>query len=192
VSIVFSFVCPDTSPEASPEALWALQLKLDDCAQKLFGPRNPSKKLYQPTFEAGGPNVRNTESQDGGFAELSLTAAKSWPAAIHELAHETIHLLDPRPGYPIGDGASWLEEGLAVNFSLAISSAIGNQGKVSLKKYRLANGLVNRLGGDLFRKVSDIRKRCGHFSDATVFDILEVAPSLPKHVAEKLCMSFYK
>ncbi|MGN2430682.1 hypothetical protein [Pseudomonas syringae] len=192
MSMVFSFVCPDTSPEASPEALWVLQLKLDECAQKLFGPRNPSKKLYQPTFEVDGPNVRNTKNQDGGFAELSLAAAKSWPAAIHELAHETIHLLDPRPGYPIGDGASWLEEGIAVNFSLAISSAVGNKGKVSIKKYSLANGLVNRLGGDLFRKVSDIRKRCGHFSDATVLDVLEFAPNLPRHVAEKLCMSFYK
>jgi hypothetical protein len=189
--MIFSFECPSASPEESPEALWALQLKLDAYAQKIFGPRNPNKKLYQPTFEAGGPNVRNTESLDGGFAELSLTAAKSWPAAINELAHETIHLLDPRVAFPKGEGASWLEEGIAVNFSIVISNAVGNQGKVSLKKYRLANGLVNRLGGDMFRIASDIRRKCGHFSDATTSDILEVAPNLPKHIAEKLCANFY-
>lgn len=187
------FLCPDARPEDSPAAMWELQLKLDACAQELFGARSPGKQLYQPEFVKGGPNVRNTPTLDGGFAELSLTAADHWPAAIYELAHETIHLLDPRPAYPIGNGASWLEEGLAVNFSLCVSRALCNvKMEVSQKKYKIANGLLSRLGGDLFGKLRRIREQAGHFSDATFLDVLSVAPDVPKHVAEKLCVSFYK
>lgn len=186
------FECPDARPDASPDAMWELQHKLDACAQELFGPRNSSKQLYQPKFVDGGPNVRNTPALDGGFAELSMSAAGNWPAAIYELAHETIHLLDPRPSYPIGKGASWLEEGLAVNFSLRVSRELaGHNIKVSQKKYQIANGLICRLGGGVFESLKVIRHRSGHFSDATVLDILAVVPGTPVHVAKKLSLSFY-
>lgn len=192
MSLQIDFTYPSERPDRSPQAMWELQVKLDICAQNLLGPRNLDKKLLSPTFVEGGPNVRNTCALDGGFAELSLNAAGYWPTAIYELAHETIHLLDPRPGYPTGKGASWLEEGVAVNFSLAVSREIGDKGiKVNLKKYKIANGLFSRIGGDLFSRAREIRCISGHFSDATALDILSVTPDMPLNVAEKLASSFY-
>ncbi|MNB96493.1 hypothetical protein D3C76_767140 [compost metagenome] len=192
MAIQIDFVYPNERPDQCPEVMWDLQVKLDACAQQLFGKRNPSKELLRPEFVKDGPHVRNTIKLDGGFAELSLNAAGYWPTAIYELAHETIHLLDPRPGHPLGKGASWLEEGLAVNFSIAISKAIGDQSiKVSHKKYQIANGLFTRIGGDLFHRAMEIRSRSGHFSDANTSDILAVSPGVPQHIAEKLVSSFY-
>lgn len=186
------FVYSNDRPDQCPDLMWELQVKLDSCAQQLFGKRNPNKSLLRPVFVADGPHVRNTLSLDGGFAELSLNAAGYWPTAIYELAHETIHLLDPRPGHPHGKGATWLEEGLAVNFSLAVSKAIGDPStKVSVQKYKIANQLFSRLGGNLFHAAMEIRSRCGHFSDAKISDILAVSPKVPVNIAEKLVTSFY-
>ncbi|WP_052050218.1 hypothetical protein [Cedecea neteri] len=185
------FTSPKKRPDESPQEMWELQIKLDECAQELFGPRNPHKNLLQPTFVADGPHVRNTLPLDGGYAELSFNAAGYWPTAIYELAHETVHLLDPRPGYPVGKGATWFEEGLAVNFSLAVSRSTGNQNKkVHVKKYKIANTLFSRIDGDLFSRAKHIRSLSGHFGDATMQDILSVSSNLPLQVAEKLASSF--
>lgn len=184
------FTYTDERPDQNPDLMWELQVKLDVCAQELFGKRNPDKLLFCPIFINDGPYVMNT--RDGGYAALSLNAAGYWPTAIYELAHETIHLLDPRLAYPSGKGANWFEEGLAVHFSLAVSKEIGDKStKVNHEKYKKANQLFNRIGGDLFQKSKEIRSRCGHFSDAEVSDILAVSPSLPPHIAKKLVSSFY-
>lgn len=123
---------------------------------------------------------------------MNLNAAGDWSLAIFQLAHETIHLLDPRPAYPVGIGASWFEEGLAVNFSIAVSKEIGNPSiKVGDDKYNRANQLFSRIGGDLFHRAMQVRSRSGHFSDAKASDLLAVSPKLPEHIAEKLVSSFY-
>lgn len=192
MSLKIDFEFPTERPDQSPEAMRDLQEKLDILAQKLFGARNPAKQLLFPKFVADGPHVRNTYNLDGGYAELSLNAAGYWPTAIYELAHETIHLLDPRPGFPIGQGASWLEEGLAVNFSISVARANGDKfAKVNSKKYQIANGLFSRIGGNLFSRAKQIRDKSGHFSDAKIQDILSIAPQIPEHVAKKLVSSFY-
>lgn len=185
------FSCPNTRPDESPLKMVELQEKLDRCAQQLFGSRK--KNLFPPTFVQGGPNVRNTPDLTGGNAELSLNAAGYWPTAIFELAHETIHLLDPRPGYPECKGASWFEEGLAVHFSLEILKEIGDKNqKVSSPEYRKAVQLFSRIGGDLYYCASEIRKKAGHFSDATADDFKSVSPNLKEHLAIRLAESFYE
>ena len=192
MSIQIDFIYPNDRPDQCPDVMWDLQLKLDACAQQLFDKRNPNKALLRPDFVIDGPHVRNTLKLDGGFAELSLNAAGYWPTAIYELAHETIHLLDPRPGHPLGKGASWFEEGLAVNFSLAVSKSIGDQSiKISHSKYKIANQLFSRIGGNLFHRAMEIRSKTGHFSDAQISDIMAVSPKVPRHIAEKLVSSFY-
>jgi hypothetical protein len=169
-----------------------LQVKLDACAQHLFGERNPRKQLLPPRFTADGPQLRNTLNLDGGYAELGFSAAGDWPLAIFQLAHETIHLLDPRPGYTDGKGATWLEEGLAVNFSLTVSKALGNFSiKVSDKRYQTANNLFTRIGGDIYQRSKQIRNRSGHFSDVSLTDLSDLSPNLPQHIAIKLVSSFY-
>ncbi|MGN7442639.1 hypothetical protein [Pseudomonas lactis] len=186
------FVRPDGRPDQCPEIMWELQLTLDNCAQQLFGKRSPDKVLLRPQFVKDGPRVWNTYEPVGGLAQLNLNAAGDWSLAIFQLAHETIHLLDPRPAYPVGIGASWFEEGLAVNFSIAVSKEIGNPSiKVGDDKYNRANQLFSRIGGDLFHRAMQVRSRSGHFSDAKASDLLAVSPKLPEHIAEKLVSSFY-
>jgi len=197
MALQIEFSCPSTRPDQSPSKMAELQDKLDQLAQNLFGSRN--KKLLAPEFVDGGPNVRFTVDGTGAYAELSLTAAGYWPTAIYELAHEIIHLLDPRPIPPVGKGASRFEEGLAVNFSLAVSQAIGDYPEMSehlkdekYKKYANAHQLFSRVGGDLYIRAREIRQQAGHFSDATAQNFISVSPKLHEHIAQKLAESFYE
>ncbi|NEG64353.1 hypothetical protein GQQ23_18730 [Pantoea agglomerans] len=191
------FTCPATLPAQSALQMAELQEKLDLCAQQLFGPRK--KELFSPEFVEGGPNVRNTQDETGGYAELSLNAAVYWPTAIYELAHEIIHLLDPRPGYPKGKGASWFEEGLAVHFSLSALrrivkptiSAFFLEHLKKNQKYYTAHQLFLELDKDVYSRARQIRQKAGHFSDASAHDFMTVSPRLHEHSALKLAESFY-
>ena len=86
------------SPGQDPSALWSMQLQLLRLAEDTLGPRDASKVIYQPIFVEDGPHIRNTPNLDGAFAELSRNAEGYWPTVVKELAHETVHLLNPRPG----------------------------------------------------------------------------------------------
>lgn len=193
------FTCPGTKPAQSPLQMAELQEKLDLCAQQFFGPRK--KQLFSPEFVEGGPNVRNTRDETGGYAELSLNAAIYWPSAIYELAHEIIHLLDPRPGYPKGKGASWFEEGLAVHFSLyalerIVEPTISAYFLEHLKKnqkYYTAFKLFLEFDEDedVYSRARQIRQKAGHFSDASAHDFMTVSPSVHENSALKLAKSFY-
>ena len=113
---------PQTSPKGDPVALWALQLHLLSLAEAALGARDASKKIYQPAFADDGPHIRNTPGLDGAFAELSRNSECYWPTAINELAHETVHLLNPAPG-----NGNYLCEGVAVAFSLHAQTKFGFQ-----------------------------------------------------------------
>ena len=86
---------PHTSPRNDPVALWAFQQNLLSIAEAALGARDTSKKIYQPGFTDDGPHIRNTPELDGAFAELSRNSECYWPTAIYEMAHETVHLLNP-------------------------------------------------------------------------------------------------
>ena len=103
---------PATNPVDDPAALWPLQLRLLDAAESLLGARDLSKKVYQPQFTDHGPNLRKTPNLNGAFVELSRTAETDWAEAVFEMAHETVHLLNPVAG-----NTNNLEEGVAVAFS---------------------------------------------------------------------------
>ena len=85
-------------PREDPSALWSVQLQLLSLAEDTLGPRDISKVIYQPIFTDHDPNIRNTPNLDGAFAELSRNAEGYWPTVAKELAHETVHLLNPKPG----------------------------------------------------------------------------------------------
>ena len=112
---------PTTNPVDDPLALWALQLELLGQAETLLGPKDQSKKVYQPQFTDHGPNLRNTPNRDGAFVELSRAAETDWAEAVFEMAHETVHLLNPVAGY-----TNNLEEGVAVAFSLHVQPSTGS------------------------------------------------------------------
>jgi len=104
---------PVARPDAEPSFLWWLQNDLLSVAESNLGLRDQSKKIYQPAFDIHGPRLINTPTFDGAFAQLSPNAAGYWPTAVYELAHETVHLLNPTAA-----NTNWLEEGIAVAFSV--------------------------------------------------------------------------
>ena len=109
-----------------------MQVHLLKLAEDILGPRDTSKTICQPTFTDHGPNIRNTPNLDGAFAELSRNAEGYWPTVVNELAHETVHLLNPRPG--IGN---WLSEGMAVAFSNFAQRRYGMEHQsINMESYR--------------------------------------------------------
>ena len=109
---------PSTRPESDPTALVALQNELLAVAEHLLGPRDLSKTIFRPAFDERGPRLRNTSALDGAFIELSFNAKGYWPTVVYEMAHECVHLLNPTVSY-----TNWLEEGIAVEFSILMLAA---------------------------------------------------------------------
>lgn len=181
---------PDCRPDSreAGATLWALQGILFEKAEVLLGARDAKKVIYQPVFRDGGPRVRNTVEMEGAFAELSLHAAGYWPTVVYELAHETVHLLDPVVGY-----TNWLEEATAVEFSVLMSRALTlhpmqpEEGST----YAKARALLDYLPAPVLESVGELRRRYGPLSGIKVEQILTELPDIPKDVAE-LCAAVCK
>lgn len=165
---------PSTRPADDPAALWKLQHVLLGEAEALLGPRSPNVTIYQPVFSSMGPCLRNTPSLDGAFVELSRNAVGYWPTVVFELAHETIHLLDPTAGY-----TTWLEEGIAVAFSLEA------QRVRRLRRYLPSRGpylkalrMVNALPNSPFAAGRRVREVCGALNRVTPSALAKALPEV--------------
>ena len=178
---------PETNPRDDPPGLWKLQWELLSVAESVLGPRDSSKKIYQPKFTHDGPGIRNTPELDGAFVELNRVAECSWPETVFEMAHETVHLLNPIPG-----NANNLEEGVAVAFSLGVQQLYGVSVQTSMKSYLYALQLVAILPGGPFEAGKGIRERVGALSAATVQDLGELFPSVDGIILSKLAEKFVR
>ena len=176
---------PDSKPSGDPEALWALQLRLLAIAETTLGPRDVSKTIYQPQFSDNGPCIRNTPNLDAAFAELSRAGEEYWPTVVFEMAHETVHLLNPFPG-----GANNLEEGVAVAFSLYVQPGFGVSIRPSFPSYVQAFRLVSLLPGGPLQSAQRIRNRCGALNDITLLDLQGLFPSVGEAVLQDLTERF--
>ena len=88
------------------------------------------------------PRIRNTPSLDGAFVELSRATERSWSLAVFEMAHETVHLLNPIPG-----NTNNLEEGIAVAFSIHVQPLYGISVRPSSDSYVHVFQLASLLPG---------------------------------------------
>ena len=176
-----------TAPIDDPVRVWALQLELMAIAEALFGPRDVSYQLYQPQFYEWGPNVRFTYDGSGVYSELSNNGRRFWPTVLFEMAHETVHLLNPG----ILGTANYLEEGVAVAFSLHAQTLYGVDVHVpSIPSYIYALELVDMLPGDILSDAALIRREVGRFSKVTPEDLLGLYPELDSHLAVELTSKF--
>ena len=176
----------DTSPQDAPAALWALQQELLDLAEGLLGPRDRSKQICQPVFNDDGPFLRNTPDGDGAFAVLSPNAAGYWLTAIYEMAHETVHLLNPVAG-----GVNFLEEGIAVAFAMRAMAAYGQPPfETDVALYTEALNLVRALAPDVFAAGRRIRERAGALSKAARCDLEILFPAVDRAVLCRLSQPF--
>lgn len=175
-----------SSPGQDPSGLWSVQLQLLELAEDVLGPRDGSKVMFQPVFTDHGPNIRNTPNLDGAFAELSRNAEGYWPTVISELAHETVHLLNPKSGY-----GTWLSEGIAVAFSdyAQRQFKLKPQG-VNMASYRRSQKLVAGLPPDPLTAGRRIREACGSLDNATRSILGKLFPSVDPETSTELCKPF--
>jgi hypothetical protein len=83
-------------------------------AERLYGPRDATYRFAGVRFDPKGPHLWFSPTWDETWIELSLSTMTYPDQALHQLAHEVIHLLAPARSPP----AVMLEEGLAVYFSV--------------------------------------------------------------------------
>ena len=178
----FNFSFPNRRPDQSPSELWALQNELLRLAELELGPRASTKKVYQPTFSQCGPILINTPNFDGSFAELGQNAAGYWPTAVYELAHETVHLLDPKAGY-----GTWLEEGIAVAFSVECSALTCHAMAPNSGPYLEALELVKSLPGTPMAAGKTVRERFGNLFTIAPAGLRELFPMADEQTLVKLC-----
>ena len=179
---------PQTSPRHDPVALWALQQNLLSIAEAALGARDTSKKIYQPGFTDDVPHVRNTPELDGAFAELSRNSECYWPTAIYEMAHETVHLLNPVPGT-----GNYLEEGVAVAFSVYVQTLFGLQPQpISLASYRRALELVCRLPNDPLNAAKQVRAAVGPLNQVTLQHLEDLFPDVDRETLSNLAAPFVR
>ena len=175
---------PDSIPAEDPDSVRALQDFLLQEAERLLWPRNPDKTILPAVFTEGGPMVRNTPDLKGAFAELSFAARTFWPTVVFELAHETVHLLNPMPR-----NGNKLEEGVAVEFSIHAQEMLGAPIIQQPTKgfYFSALQLVRLLPGGAFPAARHIREAHGPLSDVRTRQLQSLYPELEIGMLRKLC-----
>lgn len=177
---------PLTPPVQSIADLWSAQLLLLKKAEDLLGARDVSKKISPPKFGENGPYIRNTSDLNGAFTVLSSNAKGYWPTAIFELAHETVHLLNPVVGT-----TNWLEEGIAVAFSVHMTEDLVNVSMpITDPKYRDAYKLIQRFEEPYFTVARKIREAVGALSLADNETLQHLFPSADNHLLQKLVTNF--
>lgn len=178
---------PETVPSEDPQSLWVLQLELLSMAQSILGDRDLSKEIGAPQFTQNGPNIRNTPNLDGAFAELSQVAKYNWPEVVFEMAHETVHLLNPIPG-----NTNYLEEGVAVAFSLHVQPYYGICVLLQDAAYLRAFQLTSMLPEGPLKSGRSVRTRVGSLSAVTIHDLAELYPNLTTVMLESLVERFIR
>ncbi|MDQ2127984.1 hypothetical protein R4I72_05915 [Leclercia adecarboxylata] len=192
MTLKIDFKIPTSTPIASPEKVWELQCKLDALAQELYGLRNPLFTLNPPVFTNDPDAPQVGFSNKGAHAELNDDAANDWVYCIYQLSHETIHLLDPRRRPPAGTGSNYLEEGVAVEFSLLVCKSLLINISVKSEDYKEARNRLLKIGiKDFHGKLKLMRESAGHFADVSGDLITQIAPACRGHNATKLAESFY-
>ena len=164
---------PKTKPRDDPETLWALQVELLSMAEPLLGHRDMSKKVLPARFAHDGPRIRHTPNLDGAFVVMSRAGGGYWPTVIFEMAHETVHLLNPVVG-----NTNNLEEGVAVAFSLHVQPLYNVNIKPSIPSYLHAFRLTCKLPGGPLQSAKRIRDHIGALSEVTAQDLQKLFPSV--------------
>jgi hypothetical protein len=175
---------PTDGPEHNAPGVWAIQQFLLERAETVLGPRDSMKKVYQPVFRADGPYIINTPNFDGAFAALSMNAAGYWPTLLYELAHETVHLLNPVAGQ-----TNWLEEGVAVAFQIEMSRTLTDHPMAPDspgQSFADAMSLVQLLPMPIFQAAKIVRREVGALSAAKYECLCRMFPAVDKQVLRKL------
>lgn len=169
---------PAETPSNSPLALAAMQHYLLGAMQARVGIRRRDTQIFSPVFSEDGPHIRLCTG--GGYAVLSPRAAQHWPAAVIELAHETVHLLDPEAGY-----TNYFEEGIGVAFEVEMALMLTDYDRSASIRgaYEVAWRTVSALPGGAYSAASSVRQRCGALRGLSY---AEAVLLFPRHDTDEL------
>ena len=175
-------------PVEDSEALWNLQLELLHLAEQILGPRDKTKKIGAPSFHNEIPYTQLTANRDGAVVVLSRGAERYLPTTIYEMAHETVHLLNPVER----DEANYLEEGIAVEFSIVAQRHFNVLiQKPETGRYSDALRLVRLLPPSPMEAGRTVREKIGALSKATFTELEEMFEDASREDLRALCDKFY-
>ena len=185
------------SPDHSP-MLTSCYTEILGLAESRFGPRDISYAILGVNFVAGVPRIWHCTNREQIAIRLGEACLSEPDRACYQLAHETIHLLDPTTY----DEVSVLEEGLASYFQVWYmthhyppsdwppSNINWGHPQPEYAGYDEARCLVERFletDADAIRRLrSDNLK----LSQITVQQILGACPTLPSRLAHALVRRF--
>lgn len=154
----------------------------------LFGPRDESWTFAGWEFRPDGPVIYFPRPGERHVViRLSMYAAGHWNTAVHELAHECVHLLSPVTSPP----ATSLEEGVASWYAHDFyRRATGRDPGEVRRLYREAHEAVEALFGsteDGPRVIRRLREVEPSFSRITQVALLAAAPAFDPVGAAFLC-----
>ncbi|QDT43636.1 hypothetical protein Pan241w_37380 [Gimesia alba] len=154
-------------------------------AERSFGPRDDSYTVTDIVQEIHGPTL----SLNGHSVTLVVgpNATKYFPALIANVAHETLHTLNPVTG-----NATMLEEGAAIYFELQIISSQFSESERKYfwnhlpETYRTAFADFETLLGFDQNAGLTIRKEFGSLSDLDKNGLRKLFPELQDDCASRL------
>ena len=185
---------PTTNPSNDPGTLRALQMDLLLLAESQLGPRDTAWEILPPRLKEGIPHIFLPDGHSQSvFAFLSKKGEGwhgegYWPTVVYELAHETVHLLNPS----VRGTATNLEEGVAVEFSITAQKVYGlnPQCPSEVPSYVEAHGLVRKLSAAPLVSAREVRDCVGSLSSAKVVHLATLFPDVNNDILTKLAERF--
>lgn len=157
-----------------------LLLQLLDLAERELGPRDSTVQIHPVRISTKGPRLMNL-SPNGAYILLSPNSAIYHPTMVYEMAHEVVHLLNPTLGY-----TNWLEEGVAVAFSLHAMRTFGHTPFEPPGIYLEALNLVESMPEGPFASGRQARELAGAMRAVNLEHLKIIAPRHPEAVLQKL------
>ncbi|MGJ5633257.1 hypothetical protein [Nostoc sp. CALU 1950] len=168
---------------------WTLASRLGEMISHIeaqFGKRDRSWTILGIEFCESGPKTWFPGDCGHIIIQLGLSAKEDPVQALFQLAHESVHLLDP----VVSGFGTVLEEGLATLFSLEYIKQFHPNYTTSDTKYADAARLTAHLLDITPMAIKELRSKGIKISQITASQLLAVCPQLPKSIALALATPF--
>lgn len=173
---------PRTSPVHDSNFGKQLAQKIFEKSYELLGPKRPGVMMSGIYFGGERPHVMIRDDYKAVAVKLSDCSDHNWESFVGELAHETVHLLDPRRG-----NGSYLEEGIAEKFSHFVQGELGIKVMPQLvREYIDATAFIDEIPGDPFEFAKKVREKLGALTGFTAEELVQHCPEIGIELASKL------
>jgi hypothetical protein len=168
---------------------WTLTSRLGQLlhlAESQFGPRDRSFAILGAEFREGGPQTWFPGDRRHVAIQLGMNTLTQPFRAFFQLAHETVHLLDPHPY-----GTNNLEEGIATRFQVDfMKSEFDLDYPIGDPKYEKACDLVTNMLTLRCNSAKELRLLYGPWRSISADQISAVCPGIDSSIAEELAKPF--